>query len=379
MTTEYNNAIVSIKDKQTGVDLSTQPFKFELMSHTYSNTKTPTARFILNDAVIKRNNSLVVGYKCLICKATNEITLNLYLRKINKNIRGCNACKNNDEQKRLEHSAFMLKERIVPPMLEKWSDKTLSERISESNSMFESEDDDFKKSYNLKHMTLEEFEMIRSKIISIGNKKIANVSEWTYLPNYRIGNQTKYTPMLLKGDCIEKPQYIEWCCESCNNTFINRDLEVQKNRTKILCADCNFANNTFKVRNMTTPWGKIRYQSIPERRFIEWCIEKSIQIKNGPDLLYDWNGKSRKYRVDFQLPELKMLIEIKDNHVWHKMQIENGKWGAKETIAKSWCTDNGWNYEIIYPKTLSNCKEKLVRYSLNLQETVRSEDKEPTR
>jgi hypothetical protein len=84
------------------------------------------------------------------------------------------------------------------------------------------------------------------------------------------------------------------------------------------------------------------------------------------------------YVVDFQIPSVKTLVEIKDNHVWHKKQVETGKWGKKEGAARKWCDDHGWRYDIIFPKTLSKWKEDiLVRYSLTLQETVRSKDKEP--
>jgi len=124
-------------------------------------------------------------------------------------------------------------------------------------------------------------------------------------------------------------------------------------------------------------WGKIRYQSQQEFRFINWCIDNRVRIINGPDIKYEWNSKTHKYRVDFQIPDYKILVEIKDNHIWHKIQIENGKWGAKEESAKQWCEENGWTYDIIFPKTLSLWKEKLVRYSLTLRESVRSKDKEP--
>ena len=68
-----------------------------------------------------------------------------------------------------------------------------------------------------------------------------------------------------------------------------------------------------------------------------------------------------------------MLVEIKDNHIWHKR-----KGGKKEEAARAWAAANGWTYEMVFPKTLSKWKEDiLVRYSLILQETVRSKDKEP--
>jgi hypothetical protein len=57
------------------------------------------------------------------------------------------------------------------------------------------------------------------------------------------------------------------------------------------------------------------------------------------------------------------LVEIKDNHVWHKNQVANGKWGAKEQAAKEFVVMNPDLYKefvIIYPKTYMNFIKKLV-------------------
>jgi hypothetical protein len=359
----YINAIVTIKDKSDGRDLSAQPRDLCLMTHMYSNTKIPTTRFKLNNNVIKRNNSLIVGYKCLSCNVLQEITLNLYLRKVNKGVKACDACKNLDEYKRSQQVAYMTGNRIIGESLPKWSEKTLSERVAESLHDYYNEDSDFKTAYELIHLTSEEFNTVKNKIISVGNGKIKDLSGWEYLPVYKVGNQTKYTPMLIHNisNAIEKPHYIEWKCEICDSQFINRDMEIQKNRIKILCAECGFSNRTFKVKSMNSPWGKIRYQSQQEFRFIQWCIDNNICIENGPYIEYVWKESTRKYRVDFQLPFYKLLVEIKDNHVWHKQQIDSGKWGAKEQIAKKWCEENKWNYDIVFPKTLASWKEKILK------------------
>ena len=329
----------------------------------YSNTKVPTPRFKLEEDVIKRNNSLLIGYNCLHCGLFNEITLNLYLRKVKNKIVCCDGCKNLDEHKRATHVAYMKGGREVASTERTWSEKTLTERVSESDTLFALEDTAFQTAYGLAHFSKDEFERIRSKIISVGNGKLKDLSGWEYLPHFKIWNQSKYTPMLINPttNAIEKPNYIQWSCEVCESHFTNRDLEVQKNRVKILCAECGFCNRIFKVKSMNTPWGKIRYQSHPEYNFVRWCIENNIHVTNGPSIEYVWKERTHKYRVDFQIAAHKKLVEIKDNHVWHKIQIENGKWGAKEQIAKKWCEDNGWEYDIIFPKTLASWKESTLK------------------
>ena len=320
----------------------------------------------------------------------NEITLNLYVRKVQHQTRGCNACnafKNMDAHKRQEHVEYMTGSRIPAEKI-KWKDLTLLERLTESEVAFQAEDTEFQTSYFKIHLSSDELNRIRPKLLSVGNGKLtmSELNAWEYIPYYRIGNQTKYTPMLFHraSSSIEKPAYVQWRCEVCESTFVNRDLEVQKNRLKILCIDCGFCNKTFKVRSMSTPWDgahKIRYQSIQEKRCIEWCIENGIRILNGPSIPYKGNEEKEKehiYKVDFQIPALNALVEIKDNHIWHTKQIQSGKWAKKEEAARRWCAEHGWTYEMVFPKTLSKWKEEtLVRYSLTLQETVRSKDKEP--
>jgi len=360
---EYNDAIVSVRDKVKDKEYSEMPHSIQVITHMYSNTKTPVPRFILNNEIIKRNNTLVIGYKCLNCSALNEITLNLYIRKVSKHVRCCDGCKNLNEIKRAEHIAYMKGERIVEHNELRWSDKSFKQRLDESALEFDAKDEEFKTSYFLKHLTLEEFTRVQSKIVSIGNGKLKDMTNWEYFPTYRIHNQTQFTPLLVNQvtNAIEKLNYIEWNCEVCDSNFLNRDIEVQKNKLKILCKDCAFCNRVFKVKTFTSPSGKINYQSQPELALIKWCISNNMKITNGPSIEYVNGGKIHKYKVDFQLPEKKMLIEVKDNHIWHKKQIESGKWTLKEQSARKWCVEREWQYEIIFPKTLAQWKERMLK------------------
>jgi hypothetical protein len=359
---KYADSIVSVRDKATLTDLSHTPRELLLMTHINSNIKTPVARLKLNGDLVKKHNSILIGYICTSCNVKSEITLNLFLRKINRNIDKCNACKNLDEGKRTMQASYMRGE-YIPHRKELWSEKSLSTRVEESCNQFSSESYDFQSSYYIKHLTVEDFDRIRSKIISIGNDKIRDVSKWKYIPTYRVCNQSRYTPMLInwESNAIEKPSYIKWSCDSCSTSFVNRDIEVQKNRLRILCAECSFCNRTFKVKSMDTKWGKLRYQSQQEFRFIKWCIDHDIKIINGPNIPYMWNEKKHSYRVDFQLPDHKRLVELKDNHIWHKYQIENGKWGAKEMCAKEWCVANSWEYDLVFPMTLAKWKDHILK------------------
>lgn len=369
METKYFDNIEYIRDKNNNTMIQKDRCSIQKITSLYSNTKVPIYKLVVDNKPISRNNSYIVRFKCHTCNTEKEITLNLYMRKVNKETTRCEACKNNDEDKCKKQSEFM-KQNISAitsgtyiKVETKVKENTLEQNLEKSKNDWENEDDEFRERYFLSHLTNEDFERIRNKIISVNNDKFKDINEWNYFPNYRIYNQTRYTPMLIhKVDtCIEKPLYIKFRCDNCDNEFIHRDLEVVKNHYKLLCRDCSLTNKIFHLRKKTLKNGEnILWQSIPERRFIEWCEENNITIKNGPKIDYFFKDKIRTYKVDFELPDKKFLVEIKDNHCWHKEQVLNGKFQEKELAAKEWCKKNNYKYHVIFPKTLQNFKNSIL-------------------
>jgi len=240
---------------------------------------------------------------------------------------------------------------------------TLEQHLEKSKEDWKSEDESFKEKYFLYHLTDEDYTRISPRIISISNDKIQTLNEWNYFPAYRIFNQSKFTPMLVHKteNRTEKPNYIKFRCDICESEYMHRDLEVVKNHLKLLCQQCSLVNKKFHLRKKILHNGQsILWQSVPERRFIEWCEERKICIKNGPILPYNFNENQHKYRVDFELPEKKMLIEIKDNHCWHTNQVKSGKFRAKELSANEWCKNHEYTYHVIFPKTLQKFKDSII-------------------
>lgn len=370
---KYVDNIVQIRNKTTGEDVSHLTRAITKMVHPASNTKVPIYRFVLNDKCVTRNNSFVVKYKCWTCAIEQEISLTLYIRKVNKHMDKCAVCCNLDETKRQNHSKKMQEyskarlagagKKIEKPPVMKWNSLSLHERVDASITEWNEYDDEFRLRYSNIHLDEKEFENLRSKIVSIGNRKITDITQFVYIPAFKVFNQTRFTPMLVdfEHNLIEKPYYIEYICEGCECTFINRDLEVRKNKYKTLCRECSFCNKIFKRRSYKMPNGNtIIYQSGPELQFIKWCNENSVKIENGPQIKYEFDGKPRKYSVDFCLPDIKMLIEIKDNHIWHIRQVETGKWPAKERCAIAWGEEHGYTYTIMYPKTSTTVKSEIL-------------------
>lgn len=335
-----------------------------------SNTKEPVWRFFYNDVIIKKHNDLRVHYTCHTCQRVNIVSLNNIARKLNKGILFCNTCKNQQPSKTSKQSEFMStnQESIRDGTYVRNAHKSkispsLQEKLAQDVVAFDSMDSDFQNEYFKIHMTKDEFERIRSKIVSFQNDKFPMSDIFQYYPCVSIPNQTKFNPYIYDKarDVLEKITYVKYTCESCGDFFINRDLYVQKNKYKILCRDCNFCNNSFKIRSTKNIKGNaITYQSQYELKFIKFCNEHNIELLNGPKIPYVHNNRNLTYKVDFLLPKQAVLIELKDNHHWHKGQLHSGKWSAKEKTAMEYALSNSLTYVVVLPKQyVSFCKSIL--------------------
>lgn len=371
MEEKYIQSIVSIRDKTNDKNIECKKLSIEKIITKYSNTNIPIYKLVIDNKVISRNNSYLIKYKCLTCNIFQEITLNLFMRKVNNEGSNCIACRNKDENKRGSQSIFMKENfsNIISGEYEKKEvvkvkSNTLEQHLKKSHEEWDLEDDDFKDKYFHVHLTTEDFDRICSRIIDINNGKIKDLSGWIYEPAYRVYNQTRYTPMLIniKDNIVEKPLYISFKCENCDNKFIHRDIEVVKNKIKLFCKDCSFVNKTFRIRKLKLKNSEnIYWQSVYEKRFIEWCEEHNIPVKNGPIIPYLFQEKQRIYRVDFELPTHKKYIELKDDHCWHKQQVESGKFSAKEKYANEYAKKNGYKYDVLFPKNIMEYKNTLLK------------------
>jgi len=349
------NNLISIENKKTKKKIQYTNINVELIVSKYSNTKIPIYKLKIDNTIINRNNNYRVKYKCLNCDKEQCVNLNNIVRKINKNITDCNYCKNLNIDKRTKQSNFM---KNKDSNYQKKIKKVYSniELIEISKQEFLENEDEYIHSYFRKHMDYDEFERIRSKIISIQNDKFTDLSQFNYVPYLKISNQTKYNPYLYDSinDKFENIRYIKYKCDCCSNTFTNRDLFIQKNKFKILCKDCNFTNNIYKIRstkNMNND--KIRYQSKLELKFIQHCNKNKILVLDGPKINYIHNNKIKRYIVDFYLPQINTLVEIKANHYWHICNKKNGIWDAKLDAVKKIVKDKQYdNFMVIYSNKL---------------------------
>ena len=348
-------------------------FSINKIVHKYSNTKVPLYRFFLNknsvdnftefeENIITKNNHYNITYKCIKCDSIHKVALNNILRKINNNITNCKICKEYEELKRINQSIklkthyYNIKNNINQNIIhEDKIEIMLLDKLNDDKEKFDNYDCEFKENYFRRNMDNNEFEYIRKKIMSIQNKKFLMSDDFIYYPCVSISNQTRFCPYLYSksNNNIEKIVNIEFKCENCSSVFISKDLHSHKNKIKALCKDCNLTNNIFKIRSYKNLSNEtIYYQSKFELKFIRYCNDNKILLINGPKISYNRanSNKLHSYRVDFAIPKLKLLIEIKDNHIWHRDQVESGKWEEKVKGVNNFLQNKHIYNDIIYEK-----------------------------
>jgi hypothetical protein len=325
--------IIKILD-ENGTQLDLSVLKLVNSTSKYSSKQKSIWHLYYNDKFFVRKDKLIFKYMCVTCNSLHEVSTTQFLRKLNKNSQNCNLCKNLVEQKRKAQSEYMKSVNGKPYTPSNDSLKIkfnlLEEKIASLES-FEKLDDDFKHKYFSFHLTIDDFNRISKNLISLHNGNLSNMSSYEFWPIFKTNNQMRFTSVFydLSEDKIFKAHQPILKCDSCLQTWRAKSLEKFKNCIKIMCKDCSFVSKTFKIRNTCNIYGNnIVYQSKLELKFINWCNENKILVNNGPKIKYFFADKERFYRVDFQIKQT--LIEIKDNHVWHKNDLKSGKWKSKE-------------------------------------------------
>ena len=201
-----NLEIIKIFDKKNNLEIK-DLYEIKKFTHIY--------KLIINNKQITKNNSLCIEYKCSNCKLNNIITLNIFLRKLNKNnVKYCNLCKN-------AYSDETIKEKPK---------NTLEDKVLESIQNWENETHNYKDKYNLIYATDDEFIKIKDKIKSVNNDSIILNNNWSYMYNFVCYNQQKFNPVLINKseNTIIKPYNIKFNCENCGEDFITKISNSEK-------------------------------------------------------------------------------------------------------------------------------------------------------
>ena len=334
-------SVIELKNKKNNSTIPITKKELNFECSKYSSTKDNIWHVFINDIKLKNTSEYIIVYKCLHCESINSVSTTQFLRKIRQAKEQCYQC----NILKLNSSNFDKSSKDL-----KSSKKSLKEIYDESIKEFETYPDQYRNSYLLSHLTSDDYNRIKSKIISFGNGKYSIMDNYEYMPIYKVNNQMRFSSVMYDNvnNTIFKAHQPIVKCDNCEKSWRCKSLESFKTCYKLLCIDCKLCNRTFKLRPIKNINNEIiMYQSKLELKFIDWCNSNNIIVNNGPVIEYIFNDKMHKYRVDFQINEL--LIEIKDFHIWHKNQVSSGKWDAKMDAIKKmgnkyyFITPNNWN------------------------------------
>lgn len=330
-------------------------FKIGYYKSKYSSFNGETIRLFLNNEPLGKEGYRV-DYKCK-CGSINNILLQKYLLR-NENS-SCIKCRELDDDKRNNQSNYMKDTlnknngSIIKKRIKNVEELSTDEKITKSKVLFNNESDDYKEKYFKINTTIDEFNSHKNSIISIND---VSIDDLDFIPFLSIKNHIRFSQYIKnrKNGELLKFTKIVYNCDSCGKDFISSGRRLPKEKLsqyKILCKDCALCNKAFKVRSHRNLEGnKIVYQSKPELDLIDFCNSNDIIINNGPYIEYHWDNKKRNYRVDFETKN--MLIEIKDDHIWHRNQVESGQWEEKEKAAINYCKKNNKDFKLIFKKDI---------------------------
>lgn len=93
---------------------------------------------------------------------------------------------------------------------------------------------------------------------------------------------------------------------------------------------------------------KLFYQSKLELKFIEYCIKNKIDIKNSITFRYNYKDKEHKYFPDFMIADEKIIVEMKSNHKWWRIEKELGI----DKLKKESVIKNGYKFLLLFEKDM---------------------------
>lgn len=333
----------------------------------YTSTKSPIWRLVIDGEETTRKSPLLVKYKCLTCECISTVSMLSFLRKLNNsNAHMCYMCRNKCEQKRENHSVWMTGKNIrsftSSPKIH-ISATTLYEQAKESFSNLPL---DFQNEYWKKHLKHYQMVKLLSFIRSLHNGHIPldRIKRCEYWEVYPCGNQMQFTPVFydaIDNEVIRIYQPI-LRCEQCDSDWRCKNMKPFVDCYRVLCPSCKLCRRTFKIRGTSNlNCEKILYQSKPEKQFIDWCKTHNIVVKNGPQIQYTFRSKDKKYKVDFLIPSIGYLVEVKDDHCWHRNQVDSGQWTCKEQAVLDMISQGYYEkFLLLTPKTKANCLQEIL-------------------
>jgi len=352
------NSIVKIQYKKSKEEIPIVKKELIFETSKYSSNKESLWHLVINDIIVRKSSDYLITYMCNVCHANSVIGTTHMLRKIRNGNPRCVDCSMKEHNSTPGHNKVNPENHVIKEILskEQYHEKSIEE--------FETYSDLYKNAYYLSHLTEEDYNRIRKNIISFGNDKYTDLDNYDFWSIYKVNNQMRFSSVLYDkvNKTIFKANQTIISCDSCEKQWRCKSLESFKNDYKLLCRDCKLCNRIFKIRPIKNINNQtILYQSKLELKFINWCSNNNVLVTNGPNVDYFFNGKDRKYKVDFQIGNV--LIETKDFHIWHRNQVDSGMWQSKVDAVNKYIKENNlYKYFFITPQNWNQMMKELGNY-----------------
>jgi hypothetical protein len=201
---------------------------------------------ILNGQRVTKRCSYKVTYTCPMCDKVCITRLCTFANKLKRTYKGCKYC-------------FHSEDKTIPDLT-----------------------DNFKAEYFKKELTLEEFERIRTSILSFQHGKFENDPDvFDFAPIVQCG--TKFMCMMYdKQRCVhEELIHLTVRCEKCKGTFPVKFLHALKNVWKVYCSECGRIKSLkFGILN------GVVYRTKLELKFLQLCEKNKLAVENKDGELY---------------------------------------------------------------------------------------------
>jgi len=185
-------------------------------------------------------------------------------------------------------------------------------------------------------------------------KDIQDKSRKTMLEKYGVENVSKLDfikekkeKTCLKNFGVKNPSYSAEIREKANNTNLLKFGVKHVMHNKDILEKClkNGAGKCRRINYKTKFGNNIIIQGSYEYHFVKHCEDNNFYIENGPCIDYIFNGKKRKYFIDFKVcvNEQIKLVEIKSTYYFikYRQEIE-----AKKQSAEIFAKNNNMIYEL---------------------------------
>lgn len=363
---QIDNKTIDLTNTKLTIDLYVNKYKPSIINYV------PKHNLFVDGKKCLVNKQFYLQYKCCTCQTIN--TISCYKRLISKLLKKetLNYCVHCLQKHDLFGYNKLKSQKLKGKQIVKGEKFSLKFVQNESIIDFQNQFQQFKDDYWKRNYTKQEWQkfIIDYNVIKINSHELDQIEE--FIPYGKCYNQIKYSPKIKVNNIIEPVKSVYCECENCNSAYkIHWKKDQITNKKNKYCRNCfmlYFSNNKWRIKDYKNINNdKILYQSQYQLQFIKWCNKNNILIYNGPSLDYFWNKKCRKYIVDFYIPKLKTLIQLKDYHKYYKDQVNNGKQLEKQNAAKKAVMSGKFNkYILLFKKQFTNSwKQQFLQFYNN--------------